>query len=107
MIPQLNPPTKIVAVASPALFYQALPIQVCVAANITSTLVIRAHTVIPTVCQILFFVYCIEGTLDTIRDRQQINIVETEVYRRILGPVYGTEKENWGILINKEIYEMV
>ena len=31
MIPQLNPPTKIVAVASPALFYQALPIQVCTA----------------------------------------------------------------------------
>ncbi|PSN53622.1 Mediator of RNA polymerase II transcription subunit 16 [Blattella germanica] len=27
MIPQLNPPTKIVAVASPALFYQSLPIQ--------------------------------------------------------------------------------
>ena len=30
MIPQLNPPTKIVAVASPALFYQSLPIQVSI-----------------------------------------------------------------------------
>jgi len=36
MIPQLNPPTKIVAVASPALFYQALPIQVCVASSIAA-----------------------------------------------------------------------
>jgi hypothetical protein len=26
------------------------------------------------------------------------------VYRRILGPVYGNEKENWRILTNKEIY---
>jgi hypothetical protein len=26
------------------------------------------------------------------------------VYRRILGPVYGNEKENWRILSNKEIY---
>jgi len=29
------------------------------------------------------------------------------VYRRILGPVCDNEKENWGILINKEIYTMV
>jgi len=29
------------------------------------------------------------------------------VYRRILGPVYGNEKENWRILTNKEIYAMV
>jgi hypothetical protein len=28
-------------------------------------------------------------------------------YRRILGPVYGSEKENWRILTNKEIYAMV
>jgi len=27
-----------------------------------------------------------------------------QVYRRILGPVYGNEKENWMILTNKEIY---
>ena len=29
------------------------------------------------------------------------------MYRRILGPVYGNEKENWRILNNKEIYAMV
>jgi len=29
------------------------------------------------------------------------------VYRRILGPVYDNEKENWRILITKEICAMV
>jgi hypothetical protein len=29
------------------------------------------------------------------------------VYRRILGPVYDNEKENWRILANKEIYAIV
>jgi len=29
------------------------------------------------------------------------------VYRRILGPVYGNEKENWTTLTNKEIYTIV
>jgi len=29
------------------------------------------------------------------------------VYRRILGPVYDSENENWRILTNKEIYAMV
>jgi hypothetical protein len=29
------------------------------------------------------------------------------VYRRILGPVYGNEKESWRILTNKEIYARV
>jgi len=29
------------------------------------------------------------------------------VYRRILGPVYDNEKENWRLLTNKEIYAMV
>jgi hypothetical protein len=29
------------------------------------------------------------------------------VYRRILGPVHGNEKENWSILTNKEIYAIV
>ena len=29
------------------------------------------------------------------------------MYRRILGPVYDNEKENWRILTNKEIYTMV
>jgi len=43
----------------------------------------------------------------TKRDRKQMNIFEKKVYRRILGPVYDNEKENWGILTNKEIYAMV
>ena len=29
---------------------------------------------------------------------------ERKVYRRILGPVYDNEKENWRILTNEEIY---
>jgi hypothetical protein len=29
------------------------------------------------------------------------------MYRRILGPVYDNEKENWRILTNKEIYAIV
>jgi len=29
------------------------------------------------------------------------------VYRRILGPVYDNEKENWRILTNKEMYAMI
>jgi hypothetical protein len=29
------------------------------------------------------------------------------VYRRILGPVYDSEKQNWRVLINKEIYASV
>jgi len=29
------------------------------------------------------------------------------VYRRISGPVYDNEKENWRILTNKEIYAIV
>ena len=29
------------------------------------------------------------------------------MYRRNLGPVYDNEKENWRILTNKEIYEIV
>jgi hypothetical protein len=29
------------------------------------------------------------------------------VYRRISGPVYDSEKENWRILTNKEIYASV
>ena len=38
---------------------------------------------------------------------KQLNIFETKVYRRILGPVYDNEKENWRILTNKEIYASV
>jgi hypothetical protein len=36
-----------------------------------------------------------------------LNISERKVYRRILGPVYDNEKENWWILANKEIYTRV
>ena len=37
------------------------------------------------------------GTL-TKRDRKQLNVFERKVYRRIIGPVYDNEKENWRIL---------
>jgi hypothetical protein len=37
----------------------------------------------------------------------QLNIFERKVYRRILGPVYGNEKENWRILTNEEIYAVL
>jgi hypothetical protein len=48
------------------------------------------------------------GNLDTNKDRQkQINIFERKVYRRILGPAYDNEKENWRILTHKEIYAIV
>ena len=36
-----------------------------------------------------------------------MNIFKRKVYRRILGPVYGNEKENWKILTNEEIYATV
>jgi hypothetical protein len=43
----------------------------------------------------------------TKRDRKQLNSFERKVYRRILGPVYDNEKENWRILTNKGIYARV
>jgi hypothetical protein len=43
----------------------------------------------------------------TNRDGKQLHIFERKVYGRILGPVYGNENENWRILANKEIYEIV
>jgi hypothetical protein len=36
-----------------------------------------------------------------------MNIFARKVCRRILGPVYDNEKENWGILTSKEIYASV
>jgi hypothetical protein len=33
-----------------------------------------------------------------------LNVFERKVYIRILGPVYGNEKENWRILTNIGIY---
>jgi hypothetical protein len=41
------------------------------------------------------------------RERKKLNIFERKVYRRILSPVYDSEKENWRILTNKEIYASV
>jgi hypothetical protein len=43
----------------------------------------------------------------TKRDRKEMTAFERKVYRRILGPVYDIEKENWRILTNKEICSIV
>ena len=51
--------------------------------------------------------YASETWTLTKRNRKQLNIFERKVYRRILGPVYDNEKENWRILTNKEIYAIV
>jgi hypothetical protein len=51
--------------------------------------------------------YTSDTWIITQKDRKQINIFERKVYRRILGPVYDNEKENWRILTKKEIYAMV
>ena len=51
--------------------------------------------------------YASESWILTKRGRKQINIFERKLYRKILGPVYDNEKENWRILTNKEIYAMV
>jgi hypothetical protein len=51
--------------------------------------------------------YASETWTLTKRDRKQLNVFERKVYRRILGPVYDNEKENWRILTNKEIYARV
>jgi hypothetical protein len=48
--------------------------------------------------------YALETSTLTKRDRKQLNIFERKVYRRILGPEYDNEKENWRILTNEEIY---
>jgi hypothetical protein len=51
--------------------------------------------------------YASETWTLTKRDRKQMNFFERKVYRRILGPEYDNEKENWRILTNKEIYASV
>ena len=51
--------------------------------------------------------YASETWALTKRDRKQLNVFEREVYRRISGPVYFNEKENWMILTNKEIHASV
>jgi hypothetical protein len=48
-----------------------------------------------------------KGLVLTNRDGKQLNIFERKVYRRILGPVYDNEKENWKILTHKGIYGTV
>jgi len=47
--------------------------------------------------------YASETWILTKRGRKQMNVFGRKVYRRILGPVYDSEKENWRILTNKEI----
>jgi hypothetical protein len=51
--------------------------------------------------------YASETWILTKRDRKQINIFERKVYGRILVLVYDSDKENWRILTNIEIYAMV
>jgi hypothetical protein len=51
--------------------------------------------------------YALETWTLTKTDRKQLKVFERKVYRRILGPVYDNEKENWRILTNKEIYASV
>ena len=48
--------------------------------------------------------YALETSTLTNRDRKQLNIFERKVYRRILGPVYDNEEENWRILTNEGVY---
>jgi hypothetical protein len=51
--------------------------------------------------------FLLYGFMLTKRDGKQINIFERKVYRSILGPAYGNEKENRRILSNKEVCEIV
>jgi hypothetical protein len=51
--------------------------------------------------------YASETSILTKTDRNQLNIFERKVYRTILGPVHDNEKENWRILLNKDIYATV
>jgi hypothetical protein len=48
-----------------------------------------------------------ESWILTNRGRKQVNIFARNMYRRILGPLYDNEKENWRILSNKETYAIV
>jgi hypothetical protein len=50
---------------------------------------------------------CIRHLTLTKRDSKQLNVFERKVYRRILDPVWGKQKEKWRILTNKEIYAIV
>ena len=45
--------------------------------------------------------YATETWTLTMRDGKQMNIFERKVHRRILGPVYDNENENWRVLTFK------
>jgi hypothetical protein len=62
--------------------------------------------VVPTVID-KTLTYASEKTTLSNRDAKQLNVFEMKVYRRILGPVYGNEKENWRILTNKNIMTLL
>jgi len=51
--------------------------------------------------------YASETWIPIKRYGKQMNIFQRKVYRRILGPVYKNEKENWRTLTNKEMYANV
>jgi hypothetical protein len=51
--------------------------------------------------------YALDTLTPSKRDRKQLNIFESKVYRGTLGPVYDKEKETWRILTNEEVYAMV
>jgi len=51
--------------------------------------------------------YASETWTLTKSDRKQMNIFERKVYRRNLGPVHDNEKENWRILTNKKLMQLL
>jgi hypothetical protein len=51
--------------------------------------------------------YASETSTLTKRDRNQLNIFERKVYRKILGPIYDNEKDNWRILTNKKFMQFL
>jgi len=67
--------------------------------NISKKLKLRLKNTITG--KMLTYEYASETWTLTKRDRKQLNIFERKVYRRILGPVYDNEKENWRILTKK------
>ena len=71
--------------------------------NISNKLKLRLqNTIIDTT-----LTYVSENWTLTKRDGKQLKTFEKKVYRGILGPVQGNEKENWRTLTNKEIYASV
>ena len=64
--------------------------------------VLKVHTTIDKTLK-----YALETWALRKRERKQLKIFEKKVHRKILGPVYDNEKENWRILTHKEIYASV